>query len=114
MELGVLEAMADGLRGRGRGFLPRPGHYSRNLSTPPKKKSMGQLMGYQEPSGAVLRNQGPSQGPSATTSRSATSEAAPNESPWTRPKSLDTLKLFLRTGQDLNRVSGDMARHSWL
>ncbi len=38
---GAQEAMAGGLRGRG--LVPRPGHSSRNPSTPPPKISMGQL-----------------------------------------------------------------------
>ncbi len=79
---------------------PRPGHYSRDLCTPPKKIH-GAARGYQEPSGAKQtgqdspqeqeallglnsdaeassgheRSQGPSQGPSATASTSATGEA---------------------------------------
>ncbi len=35
----------------GRGIVPRPGHSSRNPSTP-KKKFPGEVRGYQEPSGA--------------------------------------------------------------
>ncbi len=35
-ELGALAAMAGGLHGRG--LIPRPGHSSRNPSTPPKQK----------------------------------------------------------------------------
>ncbi len=36
---------------RGRGLVPRPSHYSRDLCTPPKKIH-GAAQGYQEPSGA--------------------------------------------------------------
>ncbi len=36
----------------GRGLVPRPGHFSRNPSTPPQKKIPGEVRGYQEPSGA--------------------------------------------------------------
>ncbi len=46
---GAQEAMAGGLHGRG--LLPRPGHSSRNPSTP-QKKFPGEVRGYQEPSGA--------------------------------------------------------------
>ncbi len=95
---------------------------ARTFLPPQKKKYMGQLMGYQESSGAVLRNrgtslgkarklrfllgmtrsQGPSQGPSATASISATSRrVSMDKTGKTR------LKLFLRTQQDLKR-------HSWL
>ncbi len=49
MEQGALEAMAGGLRGRG--LVPRPGHSSRNPSTP-QKKFHGAARGYQEPLGA--------------------------------------------------------------
>ncbi len=53
-ELGALEAMAGGLRGRG--LVPRPSHYSQNPSTPPKKIH-GADTGYQEPSmGYTRRN----------------------------------------------------------
>ncbi len=47
------EAMAGGLRGRG--LVLRPGHSSRNPSTPPKNFH-GAARGYQEPSGARHRN----------------------------------------------------------
>ncbi len=57
-ELGALEAMAvqgaqEAMAGGpcGRGLVPRPGHSSRNPSTPPKKFP-GEVRGYQEPSGA--------------------------------------------------------------
>ncbi len=46
---GAQEAIAGGLRGRG--LVPRPGHSSRNPSTP-QKKFHGAARGYQEPSGA--------------------------------------------------------------
>ncbi len=46
---GAQEAMAGGLHGRG--HVPRPGHSSRNPSTPPKKKSLGKLGGIRSPPG---------------------------------------------------------------
>ncbi len=58
---GALEATAGGPCGRG--LVPLgPATTAGTLLTPPQKKSMGQLRGYQEPSGAILRNRGPSQG----------------------------------------------------
>ncbi len=42
---GAQEAMAGGLHGRD--LIPRPGHSSRNPSTPPKKKFPGASRGYQ-------------------------------------------------------------------
>ncbi len=54
VELGAQEAMAGGLHGRG--LVPRPGHSSRNPSTPPKKFP-GVVRGYQEPSGAKQTGQ---------------------------------------------------------
>ncbi len=51
---GAQEAMAGGLHGRG--LVPRPGHSSRNPSTP-QKKFHGLFRGYQEPSGARQRGQ---------------------------------------------------------
>ncbi len=72
----------------------------------------------------MTRNQGPSQGPSATASRSATREDGLRGHNWRSRlpqtslpgqdrQDLILLKLFLRTGQDIKHVSGDMARHSW-
>ncbi len=55
-ELGDLEAMVGGLCG----LVPGPATTAGTLVTPPPpKKSTGQLMGYQEPSGVVLRNREP-------------------------------------------------------
>ncbi len=109
----------------------------------PPKNSMGQLMGIRSPQGlssgigahlglarklrlllGMTRNQGPSQGPSATASRSATREDGLRGHNWRSRlpqtslpgqdrQDLILLKLFLRTGQDIKHVSGDMARHSW-
>ncbi len=54
---GALEAMAGGLCGRG--LVPLGPATTAGTLLPPPKKSMGQLRGYQEPSGAILRNRGP-------------------------------------------------------
>ncbi len=46
-EQGDLEAMAGSLRGRG--LVPRPGHYNRNPSTPRKKNRWGNLRAIRSP-----------------------------------------------------------------
>ncbi len=57
---GALEAMAGGPYGRG--LVPLGPATTAGTLLPHKKKSMGQLTGYQEPSGAILRNREPSLG----------------------------------------------------
>ncbi len=51
---GAQETMAGGLRGRG--LISRPGHFSRNPSTPTPQKKKNYSLGHQEPSGARHRN----------------------------------------------------------